>query len=69
MGDYALCLEYNSTGLLDGSSTLGLILASMTQTHGPSTGFLFDPNDMTSFVDSQVRRRGGVGDERAAAPS
>ncbi|KAG1676528.1 hypothetical protein FOA52_000071 [Chlamydomonas sp. UWO 241] len=50
-GDYALCFQLN----VECSSAQFMpaaVLATMTQTAGPRTGFLFDPQTMQSFVGS-----------------
>ncbi|KAG1668893.1 hypothetical protein FOA52_016062 [Chlamydomonas sp. UWO 241] len=48
--DYALCLQLDEC--IGGEVAVSMILASMTQTAGPQTGFLFDPQTMESFVGS-----------------
>ncbi|KAG1669680.1 hypothetical protein FOA52_002064 [Chlamydomonas sp. UWO 241] len=48
--DHALCFQFD--GCVDATVLTSLVLASMTQSKGAKTGYLFDPQTMQSFVGS-----------------
>ncbi|KAG1676736.1 hypothetical protein FOA52_005025 [Chlamydomonas sp. UWO 241] len=55
--DYALCLQLTDCGMLDGQIAVSSILASMTQTDGPRTGFLWDPDTLEALGSSLAMTR------------
>jgi hypothetical protein len=54
--DYSLCLQLSECGY-DGQIAVSAVLSTMTQTQGPRTGFLWDPETMESFGGSAAMTR------------
>mmetsp|Transcript_28764 Transcript_28764/g.85064 ORF Transcript_28764/g.85064 Transcript_28764/m.85064 type:complete len:1264 (-) Transcript_28764:2219-6010(-) len=50
VGDYAVCWQL--LDCLDGYHATGQVMASMTQSQGLETGWLFDPSNLKNFVGS-----------------
>ncbi|KAG1660713.1 hypothetical protein FOA52_014333 [Chlamydomonas sp. UWO 241] len=55
--DYSMCLQLTQCFLTDGMIDVEAILATMTQTGGPRTGFLWDPETMQSLGGSAAMTR------------
>lgn len=55
VGDFAVCWQL--APCIDGQTAIGQILASMTQTHGHNTGWLFHPDTLEPFVGTPAMVR------------
>lgn len=52
VGDYAMCWQIDTC--LESPAVLSQILASMTQTHGLTQGWLFDPVTLTPLTNNEA---------------